>query len=220
MDIIADTYRENFLKNNERDSRGVSNKVIICSTSSRIPRNVTEFLKNGDDKTRLIELIKDELIKSSQEMLSSEMIYFSLDGVCLKITRDTVTEETQLSSNQEEADAKLLLHANHVLHENQNQNVILRSPSGDVDINILCLAMFPLQIRRMWLDYGTVDHRHILKLNSIDMDDEKKLALLGFHAATGNDYVSFFFHRRKEKLWKIVEKYSHFTTIFANLGNA
>ena len=220
MDIIADTYRENFLKNNERDSRGVSNKVIICSTSSRIPRNVTEFLKNGDDKTRLIELIKDELIKSSQEMLSSEMIYFSLDGVCLKITRDTVTEETQLSSNQEEADTKLLLHANHVLHENQNQNVILRSPSGDVDINILCLAMFPLQIRRMWLDYGTVDHRHILKLNSIDMDDEKKLTLLGFHAATGNDYVSFFFHRRKEKLWKIVEKYSHFTTIFANLGNA
>ena len=55
-----------------------------------------------------------------------------------------VTEETQLSSNQEEADTKLLLQANHVLHENQNQNVVLRSKSGDVDINILCLAMFPL----------------------------------------------------------------------------
>ena len=57
--------------------------------------------------------------------LSSEMIYSSLDGVCLKITQDTVTEETQLSSNQEEADTKLLLHAKHVLHENQNQNVVL-----------------------------------------------------------------------------------------------
>ena len=57
--------------------------------------------------------------------LSSEMIYSSLNGVCLKITQDTVTEETQLSSNQEEADTKLLFHAKHVLHENQNQNVVL-----------------------------------------------------------------------------------------------
>ena len=60
---------------------------------------------------------KDEFIKNSQEMLellSSGMIYFSLDGVCLKIAKDTVREETQLSSNQEEADTKLLLHNNHV----------------------------------------------------------------------------------------------------------
>ena len=152
MDIIADAYRENSLKNNERDSRGVSSKVIIHSASSRIPRNFTEYLRNGDNKTRLTELIKDELIKNSQEMLgllSSEMIFLSLDGVCLKITRDMVTEETQLSSNQEEADTKLLLHANHVLHENQNQYVVVWLPSGDVNINMVCLAMFPMRAERM-----------------------------------------------------------------------
>ena len=69
-------------------------------------------------------LIKDELIKNSQEMLellSIEVIYFSLDGVCLKILRDIFTEETQLSSNQEEGDIKLILYANHVLHENQSK---------------------------------------------------------------------------------------------------
>ena len=55
------------------------------------------------------------------------MLLFSLDGVCLKIPRDTVTEETQLSGKQEGADTKLLLYANHVLHKNQNQNVVLRS---------------------------------------------------------------------------------------------
>ena len=69
MDIIADTYRETSLKNNERDGRGVSNKVIMYSASSRIPRKFTENLRNGDNKTRLIELIKDGLIKNSQEML-------------------------------------------------------------------------------------------------------------------------------------------------------
>ena len=152
VDISADTYRENSLENNERDSREVSSKVIIHSASSRIPRNFTEYLRNGDNKTRLTELIKDELIKNSQEMLgllSSEMIFLSLDGVCLKITRDMVTEETQLSSNQEEADTKLLLHANHVLHENQNQYVVVWLPSGDVNINMVCLAMFPMRAERM-----------------------------------------------------------------------
>ena len=51
------------------------------------------------------------------------------------------------------------------------------------------------------------------------MDDENKLALLGFHATTGNDYVSSFFRRGKENSWNIVEKYSRFTRMVANLGN-
>ena len=64
------------MKNNERDGKEV--KVIIRSASSRTLRKFTEFLKNMDNKTRLIELIKDELIKNPQDMLdllSSEMIY-------------------------------------------------------------------------------------------------------------------------------------------------
>ena len=46
---------------------------------------------------RLIELINDELIKNSQEMLDllfKKMICFSVDDVCLKVTQDTVLEKT------------------------------------------------------------------------------------------------------------------------------
>ena len=57
-----------------------------------------------------------------------------------------------------------------------------------------------------------------IKLNRY-MDEEKKLALLGFHATTGNDYVSSFFRRGKEKSWKILEKFSRFMTMFARLGD-
>ena len=70
IDIIADTYQENSLKNNERDMRGISDKVIVSSPPSKIPRNFTAFLKNGDNNTRLIELIKDELVKNSAAILS------------------------------------------------------------------------------------------------------------------------------------------------------
>ena len=197
--------------------------MIVRSALSKIPRNFSDFLKNGDNKTRLIELIKDEFVKHSHDylqLLSSEVIYLSTDGVCLQIKQERVIEASQLSSNQEEADTKVLLHANHVLHKNIDQNVVLRSPSGDIDINILCIAMFLLQTDRIWIDYGTGDNRKVLKLNSIDMDKEKKLALLGFHAATGNDYVSSFFRRGKEKARKLVEKYSRFKTMFSSLGNS
>lgn len=51
VDIIAKTYRGNSSKNNERNSRGVSTKVIIRSASWRIPRNFIEFLKNGDSNS-------------------------------------------------------------------------------------------------------------------------------------------------------------------------
>ena len=64
IDIIADTYREKSLKNNEKDCRGVSKKVIVCSALSKIPRNFSDFLKNGDNKTRLIELITRKSYRS------------------------------------------------------------------------------------------------------------------------------------------------------------
>ena len=46
----------------------------------------------------------------------------------------------ELSSNQEEADTKLLLHAKHAFNAHPGKAVFVRSPSGDVDINILFLA--------------------------------------------------------------------------------
>ena len=57
IDIVADTYRLNSLKDPEREKRGISSKVLISSASAKIPRNFNDFLKNGDNKTRLIELI-------------------------------------------------------------------------------------------------------------------------------------------------------------------
>ena len=79
VDIIADTYRECSLKSNEQHSRGVSDKVIVASASSKIPRNFTDFLKNGENKTSIIELIKEEFIKNSKDyldVLKSDMIIF------------------------------------------------------------------------------------------------------------------------------------------------
>ena len=51
LDIVTNTYRYIFLENNERDSRGVLSKVIICSASSKIQalsakRSIKKCLKS------------------------------------------------------------------------------------------------------------------------------------------------------------------------------
>ena len=175
-DIVADTYRENSLKNNERNLRGISDKVMISSSSSKIPRNVQDFLKNGDNKASLIALIKDELVKNSKEILSKlscEVIYFSMDNICVKISERSSCEVSELASNQEEADSKLLLHTKHSIHNNPDHKIVIRSPSGDIDINILFINIFYINTDIIWIGYGTGDNRRTINLRSIDIDSDK-----------------------------------------------
>ena len=57
VDLVTDTYRENSIKRSERKCRGSFPKVMIGSSKSKIPRDYSGFMKNGDNKTRLVELI-------------------------------------------------------------------------------------------------------------------------------------------------------------------
>ena len=209
IDIVADTYRERSLKDPERVKRGTASKVMIQSSNSKIPRNFSEFLKNGENKTRLIEIVKDELVAKKTTVLQElkcQRINFSMDGICYGITIDSVEVIGELSSNQEEAGTKLLLHAKHAKEMDQNRSVLVRSPSGDVDINVLFTSMFKEGNTEIYIDYGSGKFKKILQLNSIDMSDEHKSALIGFHAFTGNDYVSSIFRKSKKFRWKLLEK--------------
>ncbi|KAG1693959.1 Ral GTPase-activating protein subunit alpha-1 [Nymphon striatum] len=222
VDIVADTYRKDSLKNSERIKRGHSAKVLINSAESKIPRNFSDFLKNGENKGRMIEIIKDEMDKQKHaflEKLKCNEIMFSVDKVCIRMTEHSTDVVDELSSNQEEADTKLLLHAKHVFNAHPGKAVLIRSPSGDVDINILFLALFPEDADRIYIDYGTGKSRKVLQLSTIDMPDTFKSALVGFHAFSGNDYISSIFRKSKRICWKKIEKSKKFTEMFAQLGN-
>ena len=53
VDLVADTYREISIKNGERQERGTSALFIINFPQSKLPREFKNFLKNGENKTRL-----------------------------------------------------------------------------------------------------------------------------------------------------------------------
>ena len=77
IDIIADTYQKNSMKDPERNKRDTSAKVMVQSAQSKIPRNFSEFLKNGENKTRLIELIKSTSKKIHDPIMRMKCTLFS-----------------------------------------------------------------------------------------------------------------------------------------------
>ena len=58
------------------------------------------------------------------------------------VTSDVVQVVSELSSRQEEADTKVVLHAKHALEEEDQGMVIIRSHSGDTDIAVIALGDF------------------------------------------------------------------------------
>ena len=66
---------------------------------------------------------------------------------------------------------------------------------------------------RVFLDCGTGVHRQGMRLSDVDMLESEKKCLIGFHAFTGNDYISSFFRKGKTACWKIVWKNSKFASL-------
>ena len=197
--------------------------MIIRSYKSKIPRDVKGFLKNGENKTRLTELVRDVISSSKVEvldMLRFKEILFSTYNHCLRLTRESTSLEPLLESNQKEPDTKLILHCVHSLTNIAEKNVIVRSPSGDVDVTVLMLSKLVTYQDRVFLDYGTGNHRKGLWLCDNELSDSEKECLIGFHAFTGNDQISSFFRKGKRACRKIIEKNPKFIEVFASLGSS
>ena len=223
VDIVADTYRKHSIKDPERASRGCAEKILVKSPSSKLPRNFGEFLQNGENKTRLIEIICDVLISERENILAKlkcDILFYSMDGKCLAFSRNEVQQSYELSSNQEEADTKIILHCRHAFLSGEEGSVIIRSHSGDADVNILSTALITEEALRTFVDFNTGDHRKVLCLGDLDLSVLEKSALIGFHCFTGNDYVSSFFRKSKKTCWKVLRENPRLLQAFSELGTS
>ena len=70
VDIVADTYRSVSIKGGEREKRGCSERIIVKSAKSKMPREFITFLQNGDNKTLLINLMCQYVMENSQQVCS------------------------------------------------------------------------------------------------------------------------------------------------------
>ena len=86
----------------------------------------------------------------------------------------------------------------------------MRSPSGDIDITVIMIGIFRDHSERCYLDFGSGKYRRGLPLAEIEFEPEVKESLIGFHAFTGNDYVSSFYRKGKGVCWSALEKIQDF----------
>jgi hypothetical protein len=218
--VACDTYREDSIKNAERNLRGEAEQFVIKNPDIRIPANFTNFLANGTNKERLFELI-EEVWKSERNALEDRIIYFSRRNACIKITSQEFENVDELVTNHEEADTKIcsFFHHAHLCNNGEETTCLLRSSSGDIDIPFILLANEKPNLH-VFVDNGTGKSRKLLDLTACDLTTIQKQALLGVHAFTGNDYVSSFFRKGKKICWRIVKDSQDFLNAFRSLGSA
>ena len=126
----------------------------------------------------------------------------------------------QLLSTQEEADTKIIAHAVEILHQDTENKVVIRSPSGDTDILVLSAALLYNFKEHVVIDKGSGQSRNCINLRSLQFSECKYSTMLGLYAFTGNNYFSSFFRKgQEERCWKLMQKYEEFEVSFTNLGS-
>ena len=222
IDLVADSYFNNSIKDAERIKRGTSKKIIVRSMKSKLPSEFSQFLSCGENKNRLIELLF-EVIKNEREevleMLRCDELVLSREGECKLLTHIEEKTYDQLLSTQEEADTKIIARAVEILHQDMENEVVIRSPSGDTDILVLSAALLYNFKEHVVIDNGSAQSRKCIDLRSLQFSECKYSAMLGLHAFTGNDYLSSFFRKGKERCWKLMQKYEEFEVCFTKLGS-
>ena len=94
---------------------------------------------------------------------------------------------------------------------------MVRSPSGDVDILALFVAHDFAGVQVL-IDNGVGLNKKIIDVTSSTLDIDKRRALIGLHAFSGNDYISSFFRKRKIAFWRGMVKKDEYVNLFVNLG--
>ena len=187
--LVCDTYKEKSIKSGERQKRGQGKRYVIQNPDMKFPFNFADFMHNSDNKTMLLNLIEQSLIDDN-EKLTYQTIYFSNVNHCTLISGNEVRLIPEFVSDHEEADTKLVALVHYAVLSS-GQSVMVRSPSGDIDI----LILFSLHQREgihILIDNGNGKSRKILDINSSGLSLTERQALAGIHSFSGNDYVSSF----------------------------
>ena len=216
--IACDTYRDVSIKALERKLRGESSKILIRSGKVKIPPQFQKFLCNGENKERLFELIESTWIQH-KDKVGIRDIYFARGNSCVKITQEGSVSIPQLETNHEEADSKIAYLIQHAIIAYPNiMEILVRSCSGDVDIPVILIGLFGSSSKNVILDNGTGKHRKKIRMDGSIWSELQCNALVGYHAFSGNDYVSSFL-RKTKKVWEKVKDDEESLDFFNKLGD-
>ncbi|KAG1681488.1 hypothetical protein GQR58_011811 [Nymphon striatum] len=121
----------------------------------------------------------------------------------LKVWISTDRSTGHLSSNHEEADTRLILHAADASQQGYERCVL---QCRDTDVLVLAVAHRDSLPSETWFSMGLKAKRPFIPIHSISLPDEQIQTLIAFHSLTGCDSISQFADIGKKTAWKVVMK--------------
>ena len=212
LDIVADTYQDDSIKNTTRQARGVGGLVKFneCDLMPE-PKKMKEFLQNSSNKIRLNEIIQKYAASPLSWQWSGEVtvtygrqVWTRSDGI-----RNIMVWQDNLF---EEADNRMVVHVKDAIIENNCKNIHIRTV--DTDVVVIMLAFMPHLTDHdkevnIHIDFGQGDNRRLicLKQSFKSIGNSISNALLFFHAFTGCDSTASFFGKTKSYWFKLLQAY-------------
>lgn len=116
IDVIFDVYHQDSIKTAERETRASREGITFheIRPSHKI-KNWRRLLMCTDSKNMLTKFLADSWKndKLKRKQLGNKIMFVTCADQCFKLTHSDCTTVDGLSSTQEEADTRILLHANH-----------------------------------------------------------------------------------------------------------
>lgn len=219
VDLVWDIYNEDSLKNTTRSHRGCGVRRQV-SLNSKLPKNWPEFLRNSSNKEELFAILSRYILAHSNLPVVTNI--GSVIHASSNNTQETFLHNMPCHDVKEEADGRIILHANDmVLHGAKNILIY----STDTDVVVLAVSFFHALrskgLQNLWILYGAGKNQKYIPIHQISeqLGEKKSVALRGFHAFTGCDMVSAFSSKGKRSAWKTWNTYNEATVAFAAISH-
>lgn len=206
--IVFDRYPENHIKDIERRKRatGGSIRVKVMGPGQKTPAQMKKFLADGKNKMELTEFLYKQIISNHTAIFhcfSEVILYVTQEEKCHKVTYSngvvSVTQVSELFTDQVEADTRMFLHAAHI-DKADCSKIVLYSP--DTDVEVLATYFQPQLKARLFISRKQVFVDISKVMNNLGVETCK--ALPGYHALTGCDTTSAFAGRGKKRGFPLI----------------
>ena len=219
IDVVFDDYREESIKNAERENRGEgSGSEFRNIQADHKIKQWRKFLCSSKNKQAFIVFVTNEWKKDKyMEKLSGKTLVVTCGYTCFQLSSGVVQPISELESTQEEADTRVLLHALHAARSRFASVVIV---SEDTDVLVLLLAFRSFIPSSIFIKCGSHTRVKYIEVSRVveSVGANVCRSLPGFHAFSGCDTVSAFAGRGKVAGYRIVTRNAEFQEMFHQLG--
>ena len=225
IDFVGDQYPAISIKNTERNKRSRDGQLVVNVTNGQqlCPRQWRKFLANGKNKTNLLSFLLREWSENAvyAQKIKDRTFFVTHGDNCTKLVAPngstTASDVPELCTNQEEADTKMFLHAEHA---SQNGHLRIAITSSDTDVEVLACYYQAVISADIILISGTSRRSRIVSIRRVCERLGREICeiLPSLHAITGCDSVSAFSTKGKKKALDVVQMNPALRQTLGSLG--